>query len=421
MPTFLRMAEILFCSMADFLPYLMLLFYPWRNHMRLRGFIAGLLTLPLAAVVLYSDVHGALGMPALSVSLVLLRSGAYLLMVLVSVRAKVWKILLNAFSVINLSILIHAAAGLVAQSYTLRWFTVTLALQALLLIPYGVNLVRHLGPTLNLSEAPVWKFLWAVPALATAVGCGLIFTGAAAKTLTLAMAAAVAVSAIAAALVLYLTRTEMITVFLNKKKAAPKAQSEAAPATVMSDPVQLCYANLQARMAESENCYKELLLQVMSMEDDLDRQDYENLRLRLNFMRKQLSAVAEPCGNNRIDPILTYYTRQALLRSIKIVTSMALPEWCEVSDEDLAVLISSLMDNALEACTEQTSGARRIAAATNQKDGVLQIGIKNTCSGSVDADSERLNICRQIAQRYDGDLRIMEGDGVTQIVVTLNI
>ena len=422
MPTFLRMAEILFCSMADFIPYLFLLFYPFRNHMRLKGFFAGLLTLPLSAAVLYCDIHGALGIPALlPMPLLLLRSGAFLLMVLISVHANLWKMLLNTFSVINFSILIHTAAGLAAEPFTLRWFAVTLALQTLLLIPYGVNLAKCLGPTLNLSTAPVWGFLWLIPAAASVAGCVMLHTGAAAKTLTVTMAAATVLAAAAAAAALYFTKTEMITVILKKRKATRQVQPEAAPAVQETNPVQLYYANLQTRMAELEHSHKELFLQVMSMEDDLDQQDYEKLRLRLSFMRKQLSATAEPSGNNRIDPILTYYTRQALLRSIKIVTSVALPAWSEIADEDLAVLISCLMDNALEACAEQTSGTRRIAAATNQKGDMLQIGIKNTCSGPADADSERLNICRRIARQYNGDMRIAEGDGVTQIVVTLNI
>lgn len=421
MPTFLRMTEILSCSMADILPYLVLLFYPFRNHLRLKGIPAVLLTFPLSAVLLYSDILAAMGMPALlTAPELLVRSIALLLLALICVRAPIHKLLLNSCSVINFLIMIHMASQ-GAEPYSLRRFVMMLVLQAALLIPYGINLVKCLGPTLNLSDAPIWKYLWAAPALVTAVGCVLICANAAATAVTVTMAIGIILAAIAAAAALYLTKTEMITLILRKEKPAKKEQAAPAAVAQMPDPVQMYYTNLQTRLAESDHNNRELLLQVMSMESDLEQQNYEQLAQRLNFMRKQLTAVAQPSGNSRIDPILTYYTRQALLRSIKIAASFTLPEWCEIADEDMAVLISCLMDNALDACTEQTSGTRRIAAATNQKGNVLQIGIKNTCTEPVDSDNERLEICRRIAERYDGDLRIMEGEGVTQIVVTLTV
>ena len=37
MPTFLTISKILGCYMAGLLPYLLLLIYPFRNHLRLKG------------------------------------------------------------------------------------------------------------------------------------------------------------------------------------------------------------------------------------------------------------------------------------------------------------------------------------------------------------------------------------------------
>ena len=61
MPTFFRMAEVLACSLADFLPYILLVVYPFRNHMRLKSVLAGLLTLAMTPAVLYYDILSALG------------------------------------------------------------------------------------------------------------------------------------------------------------------------------------------------------------------------------------------------------------------------------------------------------------------------------------------------------------------------
>ena len=289
-------------------------------------------------------------------------------------------------------------------------------LQILLLVPYAVVLAKTLAPTLSESDAPVWKLLWIAPAAGTVLGCVMV----SAAALPFVMAFAIALAAGAAVLALHKTETEMITLILRKAKAGPRTVADT-PVRSMPDPVQLYYSNLQARLAESEHNCKDMLLQVMTMEDDLEHQDYEQLRARLSALRRQLSPDAPSTGNNRIDPIVTYYTRQAMLGGIKMVTNIELPELTAVSDADIAVLISCLLDSALDACREQTVGTRRIATASNLREGLLQIGIKSTYSDSFDSDSEQLNLCRRIAARHGGKLSVNDMDGVVQIVASLNI
>lgn len=418
MPTFLRIMEILSCSMAGFLPYLLLLIYPFRNHLRLKSFLAGLLTLAMTPALLYHDILSALGTTPVSVPFPLLRSAAFLAFAFLVIHVHPGKMLLNTLSVINISILISAVADRFAAAFTLQYLLITLALQTLLLIPYTLNLIKCLAPTLNGSDAPVWNLLWIAPAAGTALGCFLLSTGA--QALFPVMAAAIILAAAASALILHTTRTEMITLILKKEKPAKTAQ--AAPvAQPQHDSVQTYLTNLQARMAEAEYSYKELLLQVMTMEDDLNHEDFDQLRARLSAMRKQLAPDVASTGNNRIDPIVAYYTRQAMLSNIKTVTNLTLPEWSSVSDEDMSVLIGCLMEYALNACREQTSGTRRIAAASYLDGDLLQIGIKNTHSDSMETDCEQLNICRRIVARYGGKLNVTDNGGVSQIVAALNI
>ena len=414
MPTFLRMMEILSCSMAGFLPYILLLIYPFRNHMRLKGYVASLLTLVMTAGQLYYDVLSALGTAPTGLPLPLLRIAAFLVLALLSISAPVWKNLLNTFSVINLSLLIGAAAG---SSYNVKCLLITLGLQLLLLIPYAVNLALCLSPTLNESDAPIWKWLWIAPAIGSVVAFLLLLIGTDAKVLMIAMIAAILPAAAAAAVLLHKTETEMITLLLRKEKPVKKVRTSVQAVT----PIGVHYNDLLTRMAESEHSCKEMLLQVMSMEDDLNRQDYDRLRSRLNTLRMQLSPEIASTGNKQIDAVLTYYTRQAMMSSIKIASSVTLPEMSNISDEDMSVLLSCLLDNALDACREQTSGTRRIAMATYQDEELLQIGIKNTYASPMDPQCERLNICRSIAERYDGKLAVIDRDGAMQVVVTLTV
>ena len=427
MPTFFRMAEVLYCSMVDFLPYLLLVVYPFRNHMRLKSFLAGLLTLVMTPAVLYYDISSALGTSPISLPFPLMRGAALLVFAILVIRANIGKNLLNALSVINISILISALADHFSTDYTAKHLLVTLALQAVLLIPYTLNLIYYLAPALNESEAPAWKFLFVAPAVGTALGFLLLLSGSSA--LVVVMIIALILAAAAAVVLLHKTEKEMKPVLLKKDKPvkAPKPEAvapiepAAAVATVQPAFEQTYLNSLQKRMADAEHSYKELLLQVMTMEDDLNHENYEQLRARLDAVRKQLAPQVKATGNTQVDPVLTYYTRQALLSNVKIATNISLPEVSSASDEDMSALLGMLLDCALDTCREQTTGTRRIATASHQDDDLLQIGVKFTYGEPIDSNSELLDACRNIVSRYDGKLTVLDMNGVCQVVAVLHI
>ena len=428
MPTFFRIAEILYCSMADFLPYLLLVVYPFRNHMRLKSFLAGFLTLLMTPALLYYDISSALGTSPTSLPFPLMRGAVLLIFAVLVIRANIGKNLLNALSVVNISILISALTDRFSTDYTAKHLLVTLVLQALLLIPYTLNLIYCLAPTLNKSDAPAWKFLFVAPAVGTALGFLLLMSGSSA--LIVVMIIALILAAAAAIVLLHKTEMEMIPLLLRKDRPVKAPRTEAvvppqpvaAVATVQQPAFEQTYLNsLQKRMVDAEHSYKELLLQVMTMEDDLNQENYEQLRARMNAVRKQLAPQVKATGNTQVDPILTYYTRQALLSNVKIATNITLPEVSSVSDEDICALLGMLLDGALDTCREQTTGTRRIATASHLDEDLLQIGVKYTYGEPVDPNSELLNACRSIVSRYDGKLTVLDMNGVCQIVAVLHI
>jgi len=420
-PTYFRMMEVLSCSITDFLPYILLVVYPFRNHTRLKSFLAGILALLITTVLLHHDISSALlGAAPVSLPYPLLRSAVLLAFAALVIHVHPGKMLLSTLSVINISMLISALASRFAADYTAKHLLITLLLQVVFLVPYTLNLVYVLAPTLNESKALPWKPLLIAPAVGTVLGCIMLLSGSPALMIT--MLAALILAAVASALILISTKTEVITLFRKKDRASvSEATAPVMTAEPPRDAAQDYLTALQKRIHDAEYSYKELLLQVMTMEDDLDSENLEQLRSRLTAMRKQLAPEVPSTGNAQVDPVLTYYTRQAMLSGVKISTNLPLPEVSSVSDEDLAVLIGCLMESALCACREQTAGTRRIAGATHVDDDLLQIGVLHTYAAPTDKDSELLCICRDIVRRYDGKLAVIDMNGVTQIVATLHI
>ena len=420
-PTYFRMMEVLSCSMMDFLPYILLVVYPFRNRTRLKSFLAGLLTLVITPALLYYDISSALlGTVPVPLPYPLMRSAVLLVFAFLVIHVHPGKMLLNTCNVINLSLLISSLADRFAADYTVKHLLVTVLLQTVLLIPYTLLLVYVLAPTLSESKALPWKLLFVVPAAGTAIGCMMLLSGS--SSLVVTMLTALIAASVVSVLTVILTKTEVITLFRKKNRAsACEAEAPVMTAEPTRDAAQEYLTCLHKRMADAEFSYKELLLQVMTMEDDLGNGDLEQLRSKLNTMRKQLAPEINPTGNSQVDAVVTYYTRQAMLSNAKLASNLSLPEITSVSDEDITVLIGCLLETAISACREQTAGARRIACATHQDEDLLQIGVKYTYASPTDPDSELLNICRSIAQSHDGKLAVIDMQGVTQIVATLHI
>ena len=417
-PTFLQMTNVLACSLADFLPYILLVVFPFRNRMRLKSFPAYILTLVITPAVLYCDISRALlGTVPVELPFPLLRAAALLVLAVLAIREHPGKVLLNTFSIVNISILVSTLADRFAPDFTAKHLLATLLLQAVLLIPYTLIASRLLMPVLDKSKSGIWKLLFIVPAIGTALGC-LIRSNS--KMLPAVMIAAIVLTAVAAIVAYYLTKSEVSTLNLRKSRPVKQQTHTAAPAS-RPDPVQVYLPALQKRMLEAELSYKELLLQVMTLEEDLNCNNLAQLRDTLAAMKKQLAPQIAPSGNAHIDPVLSYYTRQAMLSNIKVASNVTLPDMCSVSDEELAVLFGCLLDTALDSCREQVAGTRRIAIATVVDDDLLQIGVKHTYASPADDSSDLMKACRGIAARYDGKVNVIDMNGACQIVVSLHI
>ena len=95
MPTFFRLMEVFYCAMADFIPYLLLVVYPFRNHLRLKNFLAGFLAVLIGPALFYYTVTSALGTSPIDLPFPLMRSAVLLVFGLLVIRANIGKHLLN--------------------------------------------------------------------------------------------------------------------------------------------------------------------------------------------------------------------------------------------------------------------------------------------------------------------------------------
>ena len=125
-------------------------------------------------------------------------------------------------------------------------------------------------------------------------------------------------------------------------------------------------------------------------------------------------------GNHFIDLLLSQKVNEARLKGIPVELDVLLPDQISINQEMLCGLLFNLWDNAIEASSDITDPG--IYFSMNKVKGYIEIGNKIVCSvlannpdlGTTKRDAENhgvgMGIIRQIVQRYDGNLTILERD-----------
>lgn len=83
-------------------------------------------------------------------------------------------------------------------------------------------------------------------------------------------------------------------------------------------------------------------------------------------------------GNERIDSILNYYIEKAKNTDIHVSWKIQIPEQIEISTFDTNVILSNLLDNALNALSDIPNPTLEIFMKYDR--GILYINIQNNCN-----------------------------------------
>ena len=138
-------------------------------------------------------------------------------------------------------------------------------------------------------------------------------------------------------------------------------------------------------------------------------------------------------GNQEIDAILNYTIGRAEKKGCKIETQIQVPNVCFMPKMDLNVLLSNLLDNALEALERVEQ--RYIYISMKYKKGVFAICIQNSYDGTLikkgkkyitrknDIESHGLGLqnVNKIIEKYNGEQTIETTNNMFKITILLYV
>ena len=193
----------------------------------------------------------------------------------------------------------------------------------------------------------------------------------------------------------------------------------------------LQFENLQERIAETRKANHDLRHHITVMQGHLQQGDYDGLQQYFRSLKAHtLTANIHYCQHYTLNMILSYFGQLATDKGIEHTIRVNVPQEIPIADNDLAVMIGNLMENAIEACDAQTEGAKKLLICGNIQGNRLLFSIENTFSKPVHQDRSGvflsskhaglgigLESAKAIAQSHGGQLQTTQKDGIFCVLV----
>lgn len=432
MPPVGRTLEVILYSLLNFLPFLGLALYPFRNSLRFSkkatGTLIGLLTLIqllLGAWVAFTPGnHAAL---ASAVSTILYAAFYFL-----AVKKHFGKTLFTLLMISNLANLAVVSAKafegllfpqLAVQSYRWSFSLMLFAVEVILALPVFLYMRSVYTPAVEKEPSGfVWRYLWLIPATFYVMWYYAFYGNISRSSLEIALrpknALFLFVVNIGAILIYY-----VVTRLILEQNQTLELKEKNHQLTMQA----LQYEALQEKIAEARRAKHDVRHHIALMQEYLDHGELAALRAYLSQYIERLpdDSLVRFCENNAANAVLLYFAQQAKDQDIDYIVRVDIPGSIFLSDNDLSVLFGNLLENAVDACKVEPRDDRKILIRAGLSGGSFCVTVDNTYSGSLKltAGGELLSTkhrgpglgtqsVRSIAQHYNGVCRFEAKGGM---------
>ena len=183
------------------------------------------------------------------------------------------------------------------------------------------------------------------------------------------------------------------------------------------------YASWQHNLNLASKTRHDLRHHMLAIQLLTENGEYDALKTYLNNLVGHLEQqkVAVPfCDSAAANAILVHYIDKAQARSITTDVKLALPQDVKISDEDLSVLLGNSLENALEACAYVPKEKRFLHVTGRERMGKFYMIVENSFDGVAHpdglayasrkkdfaADGIGILSIRNIAEKYKGAVEI---------------
>ncbi len=430
-----RLLEIALAFTVPLLPHLILAGIAFRRQHRFKWpltavllFVWILVQISLGIWILQAKYQWMVSMLTLPVN-----AGFYALLV----KSHWGKRLFTQLTLTNLSRFITTTSkmleGLVFPSLALqtyRWShgLLMFLLAVVIIIPMSYYFRRIFSKAMqNDMPTVAWRYLWFIPLTFYSVWFrNAYFSAEGAFELSLRPRYALFSLVInSGALLVY----AMICRFINEQ-----AENEALREKERQHAIQQAqYANIHERIEEGRRTKHDLRQHLHVVSAYLREHRYEELESYVNRYSKNIPEdTLMYCDNFAVNALLQYFAGYAKLLGVGFSATVSVPANTGIPEEDLTVALGNILENAIEACSAQESGA--VISVRGKTDrGSVFFKVVNSCPQMPKTDrngqflsSKRsglgigLRSVENITQRYNGMMQARWEDGNFTVSLLLN-
>ncbi|HIU64211.1 MAG TPA: sensor histidine kinase [Candidatus Avacidaminococcus intestinavium] len=227
----------------------------------------------------------------------------------------------------------------------------------------------------------------------------------------------------------------MILKMLKSSEANAALNHKLATADLRLDLQRKEYQRLTKAIDDTRQAKHDLRHHFIVLKHFLTKNDLPALSEYLNNYIKALdqTIALNICSNTAGNAIIQYYYNLALNKDIAMNIDVNIPATLAIEEDDLSVLLGNIFENALEACERQTSNTKfiKVKADTlgdnmfvltvkNSFDHVILLSEQGFISSKRDNEGIGTESIKNIAERYNGIAKFTYHNNIFETSVFLN-
>ncbi len=197
----------------------------------------------------------------------------------------------------------------------------------------------------------------------------------------------------------------------------------------------VAFQTLQDRMEETRRLRHDMRHHIHTISYYLETKEYDKLENYVNSYREAIPDGDKIlfCENQTINNIVFFFATQAQSLEIDFIANLSIPEHLPIAENDISVLLGNLLENAMDACAEQTGTNRRIIINGKADEHSMVFTIDNTFENELqqNANGDYLTTktkgngigilsAKNIAERYQGVFSATSDDHMFYVSFMLN-
>lgn len=384
-----RIFEISLYALLNFVPYLALTIYAFYKQPRFSRPVTTLICIIATLAQVITRFWSVFSSSGNSINIILLRTVIYILLLIPAVDALAGKVVFVELIFSNVSSFIMIAASclesLIFSDAVHRlycWHASLLIgiLHLIITVPFFFTVKNRLKPMIETKAAgKEWSYYWTIPAIFYIVWLFLFYGSEQTSTAAVREPRNVI-------FLLFINVGSLLIYYMVIRLSNELSKNlELEKKHHYMDIEKLEYQILEERIEDARRARHDVRHHMVVMGEYLDAGDYEHLKDYMNHYRKA-SGSEQPivfCPHHAVNGLILYYAHQAQEHEIDFQVQLSIPDKLNVPDIDISVLLGNLLENALDACKEQTQRKRQMVIRGKADKHSLFFTIDNTCENKV--------------------------------------